>query len=297
MSERSVSKAALKVGITQPAMSNGLKRLREQLGDPLFIRTRHGMEPTEKALQLLEPVHSALNELRVALSPAEPFTPLLSNRTFTIAGTDYMEQLILPKVLNKMEEKAPGISFNCVRVFDSTLDKVDSGQIDAVIHQFDEPLPEGFYQKHLHTDRLTCVVRRGHPLLKKITGNKIDLETYLEYGHIMITKTGIGKGFIDSLLETKKLERQTVVNVRQSSSSPVMMVLDTNLIATVPALYAEKYAKLLPIKLLTLPFEIPDWEMSMVWSPLSHHNEAHLFFRRVVFEVCDDFELPKTKRT
>ena len=74
------------------------------------------------------------------------------------------------------------------------------------------------------------------------------------------------------------------------------MVLDTDLIATVPALYAEKYAKLLPIKLLTLPIPHPDWEMSMLWSPLSHYNQAHLFFRKIVFEVCDEFALPTTGR-
>lgn len=290
MLERNVSRAAERVGMSQPAMSNGLARLRTQLADPLFIRTSKGMEPTERALELLEPIHKALNGLSEALSSKQSFIPEFSKRIFTIASSDYVEQLILPRVLEQLGKHAPGVTINCVRHYDSTLSLLESGQVDAIIHTLDNPQAEGFYVRSLFKDGLKCVVRKNHPCTIDLKAGKISMSSYLEYGHIMITDKGIGKGYMDSQLDKKNKPRRVAVNVRQTSSSAVMIALETNLIATVPAFYAQKMVKLLPLVIFEPPMKIPGFELSMLWSPVSHHNQAHLWFRRLVFDVCDNIK-------
>ena len=289
LSERNVSKAAQRVGISQPAMSNALGRLRKQLNDPLLVRTSKGMEPTERALDLMEPLHVAIKGLLEAVSPRVPFIPAQSRRSYTIACTDYLEQLVLPAVLQRINDEAPEVMINSVRVMDSSLELLEHGEIDAVIHKFDEPISDGFYQKQLFIDDFVCVVRNSHPCLKQLQNKKLPLAVYLQYGHIMITKTGIGKGVADKTLLEQGKKRRIAINVRQSSTSPVLLALDSDLIATVPRLTAQKFAQHLPITLLEVPLDLPAFDLSMVWSPLSHHSQSHLWFRRIIMEVCEPF--------
>ncbi len=290
LKEGNVSRAAEQLGMTQPALSNGLTRLRKQLDDPLFVRTSRGMVPTEKALSLAEPVREALNSIRTAIAPKQPFDPAHSRRSFTIAGTDYVDHLIYPKVLRRLQQEAPKVSINSVRIMDSSFQALENGEIDAIIHTFDAPVSDAFHARDLFDEKLVAVVRKDHPCLKKIKKGKLDLDSYLQYGHIMITKTGVGKGYADALLAKQELHRHTALNVRQSALAPLSVILESDLIATIPARTAKYFETLLPIKILAIPLEMPTFKLTMAWGPIAHYSLAHKWLRNIIFDVSSEIE-------
>ena len=151
-------------------------------------------------------------------------------------------------------------------------------------------MSDAFHARDLFDDNLVAVVRKDHPYLKQSKKGKLDLDNYLQYSHIVMTKTGWGKGFADSLLAKQKKHRHTVLNVRQSSLSPLTVILESDLIATVPARTAKYFEKLLPIKVLAIPLELPTFKQAMAWGPIAHHNQAHKWLGNVIFDVCMEIE-------
>lgn len=283
LEHRSVSKAARANGVTQPAMSNALGRLRKLLDDPILIRSGQSMQPTEKALSLFGPISVALDQIRTALEPTMPFNPEESKRLFTFACSDTVDVLLFSRILKYLEKHAPSISINSLRIEENTFKKLERGDLDGIIYVFDKNLPTAFYQRRLWEDDFVCVVRKDHPILAEGKGTMMD--AYLTYPHIMVTTTGIGKGYADTVLAKEKKQRQVSINVRHTGLTPLTLVLNTNLIATSPRSIANEMAGYLPITLFESPIAMPSFTVSMAWNPLSHHNQGHRWFRELIFRI------------
>ena len=186
--ERNVTQAANQLNLSQPAMSNGLRRLRELFNDPLLVRTSEGMTPTERALPLEPMVREVLSKIDHAVQPRGDFEPAAAHRVFRIMASDYAESTLLPSVLGKLRAQAPGLTLDIMTPSDVSFLDVERGKVDMVINRFDS-MPQSFHQIHLWNDSFTCVLSPNNPVLADFT-----LENYLKADHVWVSKTGMGVG-------------------------------------------------------------------------------------------------------
>lgn len=295
MRERNVSRAAAQLNISQPAMSNSLKRLRSLLEDPLLVRTTRGMEPTERALELEPLIRQSLSYAEAALSPMDDFNPLASQRVFRILVSDYVEGTLISSLVKHLQVHAPHVTLDVLTLSDASFQDLEKGKVDLAINRFDE-IPQSFYQRLVWHDRFLCLVNKGHPLLENNT-----LQQYLNSDHIWVSKTGIGvatgmsqensnkRGWVDDALGELNLERKIRVFTRHYQIIPSLME-NTELIATVPSRAARSYHAHKQLVAVEPPFEIKPIEIKMVWSPLLHHNSAHKWIRRILIDLAKQKE-------
>jgi len=284
MRERNVSRAAEKLQISQPALSNALARLRKQLEDPLLIRTSRGMEPTEKALALHEPVQQAIRQLHDALIPSQPFDPGISHLHFTIACMDGVQYPLMARVVERLQKQAPKISLNLIPPGEHLAEQVERGGVDLAIDAFVEGLSDACHKRKLMTDGFSCVCRKDHPLFSRF--GEFTMEAYLTYPHLRITRTGVGTGISETILQKMNTKRQVQVQIKQSALMPLYMVLESDLIATVPHWTAQHLATHLPIALLPPPIELPEFTLEMGWGPVMHHHRGHRWLRDLILECA-----------
>ena len=289
--ERNVTRAAEQLGITQPAMSNGLRRLRDLFNDPLLVRTSEGMTPTERALELRPLVAEALLSLEKAVQPRAQFNPAESSRVFRIMASDYAESTLIPLLLRQLRVNASNVILDVLTPSDVSFHDLEQGRVDMAINRF-ENLPQSFHQASLWHDDFSCVVSRSNPILDEFT-----LDNYLKAQHIWVSKTGMGigvgvnpedvqkLGWVDEALSRLGYSRNISVFTRHYQ---VAMLLSgqNDLIATLPGRLAY-LQKLNPaLVLLAPPFDIPPIELTMAWSSLLHHDASHQWLRGVIKEVA-----------
>jgi len=186
--ERNVTRAAEELGISQPAMSNSLRRLRSLFDDPVLVRTSDGMTPTDRALELQPLVRDVLAAAELAVLPKTVFDPSESERIFRIMASDYTEATLLPKLLQRLSVEAPSVRLDIMTPSDVSFHDVERGKVDLVINRFDT-LPQSFHQIHLWDDSFSCVLRADNPVIKDW-----NLESYLAAKHVWVSKTGMGVG-------------------------------------------------------------------------------------------------------
>ncbi len=290
--ERNVTKAAQQLHITQPAMSNGLKRLRTLLKDPVLVRTSTGMEPTERALKLQPKIRELLLQLEEALQPEHHFEAVNSNRVFRLMVSDYAASSLLPKLLHEMDKLAPHVSLDVMTPSDVSFHDVENGKIDLAINRFEE-LPQSFHQKTLWRDEFTVLMRADNPLAKQF-----DLNAYLSGQHIWVSKTGYGVGvgldpkdvqqlgWVDEALDKLGKKRNIRVFTRNYQIA-MLLASEQNLLATLPVRAAHSYQNDPNFSLLAPPFAIPAIELKMIWSPLLHHDASHQWLRKLIVSVAD----------
>lgn len=283
MEERSVSRAAEKLFISQSAMSHVLQRLRRQLDDPVLVKTAAGMKPTPRAQALLEPIKTVLNEIEQIIRTPEEFSPASSQRRFVIATSDYIEFTLLPPLIASLNKRAPNIEIH-VKQTNNKLPEtaVEENKIDLVIG-FNVALdpPSYLCRQQLFKDKITCVVRQGHP---DFTGNEISLEQFISSKHMLISRRGTGTGLIDDWLEKQGLARKVSLIVPNFLSAP-WIVANTDLVLSLPLRIAEQFAHLAPLKILPLPIDFPVYDVIMIWHPLQEKEPAHQWLRREILEV------------
>ena len=196
MTELNVTRAAVRLNMTQPAVSNALKRLRHVLNDELFVKVPSGVSPTPKALELSQPIREALNQIRQTLEPTE-FNPATERATLTIALNDFMANLLLPPLVKILEDLAPHIN---VRTIPNTHINapmlLEQAEIDIAIGVFSN-LPVRLRSHTLFSSPWICAMRRDHPLAT----HTLTLETYVQATHVLVTLTGESTGLIEPLLQ------------------------------------------------------------------------------------------------
>ena len=290
--EGSVTKAAAQLSITQPAMSNSLKRLRDLFKDPLLVRTSGGMTPTKRALELQPVIRDMLANLETCIQSELDFDPASSQRTFRIMASDYAESTILMALLGELETSAPNITLDLITPSDVTFHDVDQGKVDMAINRFDE-LPLSFHQKVIWYDAFSCAVRADFPAL-----NDFDLDAYLGGKHVWVSKTGFGVGvgidptevqklgWVDA--ELTKIGKQRDIRVfTRHYHSALQIAKRQNLIATLPSKAANIFKDDPELKIIPPPFDIPPIALKMAWSALLHHDAGHIWLRRRINAVAE----------
>jgi DNA-binding transcriptional LysR family regulator len=280
LEERSVTDAAERLGLSQPAMSNALARLRRLIGDPLFVRTSEGMAPTPRAQEIAEPIRQALNHIQHALQQQRAFTPAAAERTFTLATTDYAELVLLPRLMEKLAMDAPGVNLTVVAV-GSAVPKagLESGRIDVALGRFRE-VPPGVRAQTLFHERFVCVVRTDHPDV----GKQLTLKQFTTLPHVLVSTQGTSPGVVDEALARQGLQRRVALWAPHFLIIPIV-VAQTNLIATLSERVARFFAEFLPLRILTAPVRLSPYPVSQLWHERTHHDPAQQWLRGLLAEL------------
>jgi DNA-binding transcriptional LysR family regulator len=276
--ERRVSQVGETLGMSQPAVSNALRRLRDLLGDELFLRTPRGMAPTPYALQLAQPVAHALDTLQGALNVRASFEAARSERCFTLAMTDVGETYFLPVLMGALAHAAPGVTLRCVSVAEATLrDDMASGRVDLALGMLPR-LQAGFFQQVLFRQRYVALMRDGHPLAAR---QHIGAAAYRQAAHVRVIATGTGHGQVDEALERLDVDRTIQLTVPHYTA--LGHVLDsTDLIATVPERFAQRVTAPFGLTARPLSIKLPASTIAQVWHGHLHRDPGHQWLRGLV---------------
>ena len=263
--ERNVTQAANQLGLSQPAMSNGLRRLRALFDDPLLVRTSEGMTPTERALELEPLVKEILLGVDRAMQPATEFAPGAAQMVVRIMASDYPSDV-------------------------SFLD-VERGKVDLVINRFDQ-MPQSFHQITLWEDSFSCLLSPDNPILEDFS-----LQSYLSADHIWVSKTGMGVGvgvdpgdvqrlgWVDTALAELGEKRRIRVFTRHYQAA-MTLAEQNDLIVTLPTRATWLKRDNPRVVVREVPFTIPPLELKMAWSPLLHNNAPHRWVRQFITRIA-----------
>ena len=262
--ERNVSRAAERLSLSQPAVSNALARLRELLDDPLLVRVGREMQPTARAKALESPIRQALQQIHTSLTAGDTFDPATSTAKFTLALTDYAELACMPGLLHRLGQRAPGMQI-AIRDLTPTLpaEAMDKGEIDLALGRFLE-LPQRFESRLWATETLQVVAHPKHPLF----ACPLTLERFLALRHLWV-HGGQTRGMVDQWLEGQGLKRR-IVYTTPNYLQAAHVVAHSDLAVVLPTRLAEYFAKLLPLALTPLPFALEPFHLHIV----THHQRS-----------------------
>jgi len=281
--QRRVAKVAEALDVSQPAVSNALARLRKLFGDPLFLPTPRGMQPTPFAESMAEPVSQALGLIHGAMNQRTSFDPATSRRAFKIAMTDIGEIYFLPGLLREFERTAPHVSMNTVRNTAVNLqEEMESGAVDLAVGYL-PALKAGFFQRRLFRHRYVCLFRKGHALNK----GKISIAEFSGADHVRIVAAGTGHGAADEALQRSGIER----NIRLTVPHFVAVghiLRDTDLVATVPERFAQRVVGPFGLTYVSHPAKLPEIAINLFWHAKSHKDSANQWLREAVFRMHAD---------
>jgi len=286
LTERSVSRAAMRLGMYQPAVSAALKRLRELAGDPILVRSGAGMVPTDAGLRMIEPSASILRASSMLFSNARGFEPATAETTFRLAASDYLDPLFLPQLVAQIKTQAPRchIEIHPLTAESDYRAHLAQGQVDIVIGNWAAP-PDDLHMGRLFGDEVVCLVAKDHPAVRR-RWSAAHVADWLEAEHIAPMATHPGaKGVIDEHLDTLGLQRNITVRCPHFGLMP-SMVASSLLIMTTGRQYCERFAGLLPVKILPCPIEFPRMMYYQLWHERTHASNAAKWLRERVKSVA-----------
>jgi DNA-binding transcriptional LysR family regulator len=281
MEERSVTRAADRLGITQPALSNSLNRLRDILHDPLFIRERYGMQPTPKAEELAPIIMEAIGQLDGLVFGQQVFDPKQANMLVTIAPNSYVEYVLIPAVVARLQALAPGIKLRIMPYGNDLAETgVISGTTSLVMGRFVDP-PDNLVVQHLMDDSLACVVRADHPDI----GDTITKAQYETMKHVNVMPPGKMRAGLFQALDRHGLKREVAVSVTHFLSVPEV-IATTDYCTTLPSQICLRLQGDSRLKILPMPVDLGTFPIDMAWHVRYRHDPAHRWLRSMIEEVA-----------
>lgn len=275
--EGGLTRAGERLNVTQPAVSHALGRLRQLLGDPLFVREGHGMVPTPFTRNLIEPLRQALRAMELTLNEARRFDPAVAEKRFTLGCRDALELRVLPGLLRNLRGQAPELEVATVsfRRRDMEAD-LFSGQLDLVT---DSLLPRSRNIRHAHigTDPLSVLARKGHPALK----HGLNLEEYLEQRHILVTSRRTGPGLEDFELARRGLQRKVSLRCQHFFAAS-RVVRETDLLLTMPGRLAGLINRDDEFTLAPFPLDMPPQDLYLCWHANVDNDPANCWLREQI---------------
>jgi DNA-binding transcriptional LysR family regulator len=283
LAERSVTRAARRLRLSQPAVSNALARLRSALGDPLLVRRPHGMAPTPRGLALESPLREALERMGSAIADASGFSAATSRRAFVVAATDYVQFVLLGPLLQRIQESAPAVVLHVVPpVHEFPWQELESGSVDLVIGGAASRTraPDGLRRRWLFRDRVVCILRAGHPCGR----GDFDLERYLSLDHVEALPIGV-TGYADQALAAMGRSRRVAVTVPSFLVAPFAVVHSDHCF-TLAHRIARPLAESMPLVVRPLPFDAPQVQIGAFWHDRVQDDPAHVWLRRMLIEAA-----------
>ncbi len=278
--EGNLTRAGEIIGITQPAVSNSLSRLRTLFNDPMFVRTADGMVPTPVAQNIVGSVRQALGLIRSSVQESESFDPLASDKRFRVSMTDLGQSIHLPYLFSKITEQAPKVAIDCYQVHRRDMSiELASGNLDLA---FDIPLAPDpqIRQAALFSHPHVCVVRNSHNVVR----DKMDLAMYLSISHIHISSRRGGLGHVDLALGKMGKRRHIALRTQHYLATP-QLVSNTNLALTVPKVFAQYLVRTYDVKYVELPFEVPNIETYLYWHESTDRDQANKWMRDLILAL------------
>jgi DNA-binding transcriptional LysR family regulator len=275
MQERKVASAAQRLGLSQPAVSNALARLRSALGDELLTRSSSGMQPTAYALSIHASLEPALRSVQAALRAKTAFNPSQDAWHARLVMTDIGEIVFLPPLLAHLQSAAPNLQLSTVR--NTTIDlpqAMADGKVDLALGWLPD-LPQGFYQRHLFRQRYVVLMREGHPL----AGGKFSLSKFVGAQHVVVQAQGTGHARANAALDKQGVSRRVALEVPHFLSVPYLLA-QSDLIATVPERLAQAAASAFGLRSVAHPVDLPAFEVNLFWHRRAHQNSANRWLRQ-----------------
>lgn len=276
----SVTAAGERLGLSQPAMSNALSRLRRLLDDPLFVRTPSGMRPTPFAQRLAAPVRQALDLIQTTLSQQAAFDPRTSQRSFRLQLSDVGEIVFLPALLERLEREAPGVRIDTEQLpQDEVSEALSAGEIDLAVG-FLPGLSAGVVSKRLFRDRYVCVVRADHPRI----GSRITLAQFLAASHLLVSARGSAHEIVEQTLRNKGFARRIALRVPHFTVVP-MILARTDHMVIVPEGLMRAIARFGRFKSLKPPVDIPALDVKVHWHERFGRDPGIAWLRGVLLDL------------
>ena len=282
LKRRNVSEAARDVGLSQPAMSRVLGRLRDVLGDPLLVRAAGGYALSPRAQALHGQLATALDQVK-AVFRDPGFDPARTERTVRIVGLDTHTILMAPALMARLAKEAPGIDVRFESYSPNIIERIETGQLDFVFAQATTPLPPGARSEFLVKDRLALVLRAGHPLAKR----KWTIEDYGRVDHVGISIFGDAGSELDAQLAPAGVKRRVAL-VTPHFMAALATVAGTDMATTVGRAFASRFAAPLGLILKEPPLPRPDLDMTIVWSGVQAADPVLAWMRKVIVEVAQE---------
>lgn len=280
---RNVSRAAEQLDMSQSAVSHALKRLRLFFGDQLFLKTGGGMQPTPRALELLEPVLAVMGAVRGQLLVREGFDAATSRRSFSLCLTDMGELIFLPKLIERLRQAAPGCTLRTLQL--------PMNQIEAALERGDADLalgslrtvPDGLYQQQLFMRSFVTIVNRRNRRI----GEALTRAQFFEMEHIVVSMSGRREDAYDSIVDQLAGPRRVYLTTSHFLTVPMIIEQNPDLIATVPRELATRFAAYRSVKAVDTPVDVPPFAIRQHWHPRYQHDAANSWLRRQVKDVFD----------
>ncbi len=280
LGEGSISRAAERLGLSQPAVSNALARLRKATGDRLFVRLANGVAPTPRAEAIAGPIRAALGAIGSALGQPQGFDAATSQRDFAIHITDLGEAFFLPKLLARLTRVAPRVRLRTLALStDEAREALRGGAADLTIGNLPD-FDAGFYQQRLFRDRYVCIVSRDHPSI----GTRISARQFAAARHAIAMPGGTGHGIIERTLVAQGLESRIALRVQNFLVLPAI-VAASDLIAIVPHSVGSQISTQEAVRLLPLPVAIPAFDVRQCWHERYHDDPGHRWLRQQFAEL------------
>ena len=282
--ELSVSRAARQLGMSQPAVSKALRRLRETFDDPLFVRRPSGMVPTPRAHAIIRAARPHLQHLHEDLLRGERFDPAVSTRPITLAMSEIGEMAFFPSVLEYLRTQAPKCPVRTLSVTDDELaDGLEKGDIDVAAGYFPALALRNFRQRRLSRHGFACLMRAGHPLWK----SRLTVANYLAAEHIVVRRESRSQDLLERYIERRKMRRKIAVYTSHVLSVP-FIVMESNLVATLPYAVVTRFASLNSQVVAALPpFDIP-YELKLHWHRRFDNEPRSIWLREQLAAVFKD---------
>lgn len=281
LNERSVTRAARQLHVSQPAVSRALKKLRLQFDDPLFVKTPGGMEPTQRALAAAGRISRALQDLRAAVEQPVTFDARTASKTLRVSMNDFECLTLLPKLFRKLETEAPGIRLSVVRTaHGQALKSLASGDVDLVLG-WQRPPARLYYSQSLLDEPFVCLVRPGHPFAAR----RPTIARFCSARHVLVFPGGTGelRGLVDHALDRLGRTRTVVLSLPHFLAAP-HLIRNSDAVLTLPRSAARLYEKMLRLRSFIPPVKIESYRIGMVWHQRQHADPTAQWLRSAIIE-------------
>jgi DNA-binding transcriptional LysR family regulator len=279
---RSVTAAAEALDLGQPAVSVALAKLRHHFGNPLFVRTSNGMEPTPFSEGLVQPVREVLAAVEKVLGHHGEFEPATSERNFRICMTDISQLVLLPRLWETLRETAPGVRIEIVPMSSDTARLLESGEADLAVG-FVPQLEAGLHQQSLFVQNFVCMVAQDHPRI----GDSLDLARFEAEDHAVISSSGAAPTILEREIARQGITRRIALKI-PSFLGAAFVIEHTDLLLTVPRRLGDVLQGRGAFRFLPVPFPLPEYEVKQHWHERYHHDEGNRWLRRLVSRLLSD---------
>jgi DNA-binding transcriptional LysR family regulator len=276
---RSVSRAGDHLGMPQSSISIALARLRRHFGDPLFVRTSEGMQPTPHATSLVAPVRQALELLRAVTRQQAIFDPAKAQRSFRVCMTGITHLVLLPRLMNRLSEVAPSIRVEITHISARTPKMLESGDADLAVGFMPE-LEAGFYQQKLFDQRFVCVVRKDHPRIH----SRLTQGMFKREKHVLVSGAGAGNELVERELDRLGVQRNISLHLPDFLGIGAL-VAQTELMITVPERVAETLLRIADVKVFKPPFTLPGFAIKQHWHERYQQDPSNKWLRSVIADL------------